>query len=129
MDIIIAHEDTILRKKLRQVLEGLGHRVVRESVNGLQAYNDYLAIEADLIFIHIDIPIYNGRQTLERIMQNNPQAFCVVLSHGDDKRKVFKLLDQGARHYLTLPFSPETTEKLMEDIKAIKKEMELSCIK
>lgn len=124
MRIVIGHENIVTRKKLRQLLEKLGHFVVEESNNGLQAYNMYMTHQPDLIFLHLKMPIYNGEQTLERILSYQPKAICIILTDDKDQRRIFKLLDKGAMHYLKIPFDESSLSKLLKDVQFLKKEME-----
>jgi len=125
MKIIIVHEEITIRKKLRQCIELEGHKVIGESVNGIQAYNNYLALEPDVIFLNIDMPIYNGQETLEKILAYNSKAFCVILSQNGDNKRVFDLLESGAKHFLNIPFDRHKVSRLLDDISKIRIEMEL----
>jgi CheY-like chemotaxis protein len=124
MRIIIAHEDIVVRKKLRHLLEKLGHYVVDESNNGLQAYNMYMTYQPDIIFLNFKMPIYNGEQTLERILNYQPKALCIILTDEQEHHKIFNLLEKGAVHYLKIPFDELNLSKLLKDVQFFKKEME-----
>lgn len=125
MKTIIVHEDIVVRKKLRQCIELKGHQVIGESINGIQAYNNYIALQPDVIFLNIDLPIYNGQETIKKILAYNPKAFCVILSQIGDNKRVFDLLELGAKHFLNIPFDMKMVSRLLDDISKIRIEMEL----
>jgi len=120
MRAILVHEDIIIRKRLRQILEGLGHEVVEEAANGIQAYNAYVGQRPDLIFINLDLPLYPVGETIKRILMYDPQAACILMSRKDDNKRVFHLIEAGAKHYLNLPFSPKSVEKILSDLAGMK---------
>jgi two-component system chemotaxis response regulator CheY len=124
MNIIIAHEDIIVRKKLRQALEKLNMEIVAEASNGLQAYNKYVEHRAELIFLHLNLPIYDGNSALNRIKIYEPNAICVMMGGHFQNRELFKALEDGATHYLELPIEEENVKRTIKEIMLIANEME-----
>lgn len=120
MKIIIAHEDIVIRKSIRQMFELLGYHVLAEAANGLQAYNKFVEYHPDMILLGLDLPIHDGINTLKRIKGYAQASICVMIGEQLKNREIFEALEHGATHYLTLPVDEVQVEKVMTDIKYMK---------
>lgn len=127
MKVIIAHEEIVIRKKIRQQLESLSIQVVAEASNGLLAYNKFVEFQPDIILLSLGLPIYDGISTLNRILTYAPQAICVMMGEHFNNREIFRALEYGATHYLELPIDQKKIERVLKDISIMNKEMESSC--
>jgi len=122
MDVIIADDDIIRRKKLRKILDDHNYNVIDEANNGLHAYNKYVAHEPDLILLSMKMPIFNSLDTIEKILSYNREAMIVIMSEQNQNKLVFEALEKGAIHYFTLPYEVERVINVIEEINHILKE-------
>lgn len=122
MNILIADDNIVRRKKLRKILDDRGYNVIDEANNGLHAYNKYVAHQPDLILLNLRMPIFNSLDTVEKILSHNKEAIIVVMSEQNQNKLVFEALEKGAIHYFTLPYEVEQVINVIEEIDHILKE-------
>lgn len=123
MRLVIAHEDIVIRKDIRQTLEKMNFSVVAEASNGLQAYNKYIEYYPDVILLSLSLTIHDGLNTLNRIKGYAPEAICVMIGEPLKNREFFQALENGAAHYMTIPVNEEQVHKILIDIKYMMKEV------
>jgi YesN/AraC family two-component response regulator len=92
---------------------------VAEAANGLHAYNKYVEFNPDLIFLNLDMPIYNGVNALQRILEYDENAIVIILSHANANREIYKCIDLGATHYIEKPIDEYGLSKVISDVKNI----------
>lgn len=118
MRVMIADENTIQRKKLRQVIETRGYKVVEEAHNGLLAYQKFIETKPDLLILNMRMPIHDGLSTMKRIFDQE-QANIVVMTHQKDNKMIFDALESGALHYLRLPLHEKNIIKTLDEVVSI----------
>lgn len=128
MNIIIAEEQILIRKKIRKVLEDYNHHVVAETDNGLITYNKYLQFQPDLILLSLTLPLLDGINTLLRIKKVHPEACVVILGEPVDKKTIFLAFEYGADHYLMKPVDSVKLATVLDEVIIMKDGVEL-CIK
>lgn len=119
MDILIADEDIVVRKKIRSLLETLGHRVLDEAQNGLHVYHKYVEKCPDLLMMNLNMSLYDGLSTVKRIRGFDEKAKIIVMMEERDNQKIFEAIENGAVHYLVYPLQEEDVLKVLYDIKKI----------
>lgn len=124
MIAIIADENIIIRKKLRQLLEKRQITVIAEAANGLHACNKFMEYKPDLIFINVNMPIYDGLSALKKIRNYDEKSSVIMMCEVGKNRIVFEALELGASHYIELPFDDTHLTRVLEDVRYIRNEME-----
>ena len=99
--LLIADDHRLFRRGLRQVCELVGgFTVVGEAENGQEAVDLARQLHPDVILMDIDMPILNGVQATQHILQHNPHARIIVLTVYRKDEYVFDAVRAGARGYL-----------------------------
>jgi DNA-binding NarL/FixJ family response regulator len=99
--ILLADDQTILRKGIRSLFEGRAeYEVVGEAVDGQQAIELTRSLKPDVILMDITMPGLNGIEATKRISGEMPASRVVVLSVHSDKRFIEKTIAAGAMAYL-----------------------------
>lgn len=124
MNVIIAHDDIIIRKRVRQLIEGYGFDVLAEAENGLQAYNKYVEFKPKLIILNLNLPIYDGLSTMKRIKSYHSESICVMMGRHENNRELFEAIELGATHYIEVPIQEEEVHRVLKDVQYIISEME-----
>lgn len=114
--ILIVDDSTIVRRNLKTILTRAGHEIVAEAENGLQAYREYENYKPDLITMDITMPLMDGVIAVKKIMNDYPEAAIIMVSAIDQKSMVMAAIENGARHYIIKPFSPE---KVLASVDAV----------
>jgi two-component system response regulator NreC len=99
--VLLADDHKIVRDGLRSLLEkGDGLKVVGEAANGQIAVELAGQLKPDVVVMDIGMPVMNGIEATERILENQPEAKIIGLSMHSDRRFVSCMLEAGASGYL-----------------------------
>jgi len=103
--IILIDDDTNLRDVVSFMLKEAGHEVLPAS-HGQEGL-DLLSEEPDLVLTDIQMPVMDGMEVLQRIVENDPEnapPVIVLTAHGTVKQAV-EAMRLGAYSYLLKPFA------------------------
>jgi DNA-binding NarL/FixJ family response regulator len=99
--LLIADDHPILRRGLRCLLEAQsGWQVVAEAADGREAVAKAQDTRPDLAVLDIGMPVLNGLEAAQEIVQNNPRTKIVMLTVHDSDAMIHKVLASGARGYV-----------------------------
>jgi two-component system chemotaxis response regulator CheY len=85
------------------MLEALGHEVVGIAVDGKDAIDRYDRLHPELVFMDVRMPNINGLSSLQKIIEQFPDASVIVYTGGEPCKK--EAFAAGAQGYLEKPFS------------------------
>ena len=114
-NIMIVDDSPIFRRSLREILESMGHRIVKEAEDGREAVRAYTN-NVDLVTMDIQLPGIDGIEAVRHIRAQNPEATIVMISSVEQRSKVYDAIKLGAKHYIVKPF---TDEKVYEVVNAV----------
>lgn len=98
--ILLADDHAILRDSLRAYLELQPNiQVVGEAADGLEAVQEALRLQPDLILLDMAMPQLGGLDVARRIKQELPECKILILSQYDDADTVLPILQAGADGY------------------------------
>lgn len=99
--ILIADDEPIIRRDLRELLQGIGHTVVAEAGNGVQALELVARHRPDVVIVDIKMPALDGIAVAKEISAEYP---VIVLTAYSSPDLVLPARDAGVMAYLTKPF-------------------------
>ena len=111
--VLIAEDEALTRTILKARLEKLGHQVVAEAENGVQAVEAATAGKPDVIIMDIRMPEMDGIEAARRIVEQNPCAILFLTAFSEDTL-VEKAGETGALAYLMKPFRKEDLAPALE---------------
>lgn len=99
--ILLADDHKIVRDGLRSLLEKDDELdVVGEAPNGQIAVSLAHELAPDVIVMDIGMPVMNGIEATEKIVEERPGSKIIGLSMHSDRRFVSSMLEAGASGYL-----------------------------
>ncbi|CCW35598.1 response regulator receiver and ANTAR domain protein [Chthonomonas calidirosea] len=110
---IIADDEQLTRTIVRARLEKLGHQVVAEAADGLQAVEAARLYHPDVIVMDIKMPVMDGIEAARQVMAENPCAI-LFLSSFNEEELVEQAGETGALAYLMKPFRKEDLGPALE---------------
>jgi class 3 adenylate cyclase len=105
--LLVVDDNKVNRLLLGRSLQEQGHDIVLAE-NGQQGLEALRASAVDLVLLDIEMPVMDGYQMLERIIQdphlrNIP---VIITSAMDEMDSVVRCIEMGAEDYLTKPVNP-----------------------
>ena len=103
--VLIVDDSAFMRKALKEILSSDPDiEVVDTARNGLDALEKIERLKPDVITLDINMPVMDGKETLRRIMEEDPIPVIVVSSLTQDEAPItMELLDMGAFDYVPKP--------------------------
>lgn len=102
--IMIIEYDTIISKELYELLVNAGYEalILKDFLN---AKEEVLKSNIDLILLDINIPYQNGEQLLKEIRKESNIPVIMVTSRASETDEILSI-SYGADDYITKPYSP-----------------------
>lgn len=98
--ILIADDETHVRKYIRAVLERMNAEVIGEAADGMQALTLFAETKPHLLLLDINMPVKSGKTVLKDIMARFPKAFVIMLTSLVDPETVEDCIALGASGYI-----------------------------
>lgn len=116
--ILIVDDSRTSRKILRGILEGAGHQIVGEAMDGEEGVAKYAELKPDIVTMDITMPKLDGIASIKKIIETDSKAKVIMVTAAGQKEKVVEAIKIGAAEYITKPYDGE---KLLEAINNILK--------
>ncbi|GAE34245.1 response regulator [Halalkalibacter akibai] len=115
--ILIVDDHHVVRRGLVYFLTTVeGLQVVAEAGNGEEAIEKYKQVQPDVVLMDLDMPVLNGIESTQKIIEFDPQAIILVLTSFTDQDHVIPALEAGAAGYQLKDIEPE---QLAETVRAV----------
>ncbi|MFP4474612.1 MAG: response regulator transcription factor [Desulfatibacillaceae bacterium] len=98
--VIVADDEPHLRVLMRSIMRSMGIDIVGEAKNGKEAVEMWREFHPDLLLLDVNMPLMDGEDVLKEIMQDDEDAFVIMLTSVSDLGTVEKCVDLGASNYI-----------------------------
>lgn len=116
LNILVVDDSLIIRKNVKKYAANLGHAIIGEAKNGVQAVESCKELKPDLITMDITMPDMDGIEAVKRIREFDTNVnIIMVTSHGQEEM-VVSSLKSGAQGYLLKPVNEEKLAKAIANI-------------
>ncbi len=115
--VLLVDDHAVVREGYRRLLErDPGIEVVGEAGNSVEACEQALALEPQVIVMDIALPGVSGIEAMRRILAHRPQQRVLMFSMYDDVIFASRALEAGAHGYVSKASAPEV---LVDAISAV----------
>lgn len=115
--VIIFDDNNHLRKSLTEIINDSEHcEVVNDFSNTLNAIEDIIVTEPDVIIMDINMPEENGILATSRIKSEFPNIQILIQTVFDDDKNVFDAIATGANGYILKDISSDHLIQSIIDI-------------
>ncbi|HET9907560.1 MAG TPA: response regulator transcription factor [Anaerolineales bacterium] len=106
--LMIADDHTLFREGLKALLAVTDDiDIVAEAEDGDSALKKCKELQPDVILMDINMPVLNGLQVTQQIVEAFPQIGIIMLTMLEDDASVFHAMRAGARGYLLKGAHPQ----------------------
>ncbi|MBE5885570.1 MAG: response regulator [Lachnospiraceae bacterium] len=105
--ILIVDDSRTSRKILRTILEGAGHEVIGEAVDGVDGVNKFQELSPEITTLDITMPNMDGLEALKEIKKINASAKIIMVTAAGQQSKMVEAIKNGASEFVTKPFEAE----------------------
>jgi two-component system, NarL family, response regulator LiaR len=98
--VIVADDDPLARRVVRDALEAGGIIVIAEAANGREAVELSLYYKPDIVLMDLVMPEVDGIQATRQILEREPDVEVVILTSSDDDEVGIVGLRAGASGFL-----------------------------
>lgn len=117
--LAIADDHQLFLKSLSILISSFqGFTIVADALNGKDLVDKLARLEhqPDIILLDVTMPVMNGIQTAQYLLENYPAIKVVALSMKDDDNTIISMLKAGACAYLLKDIHPDELEKALHEI-------------
>ncbi len=114
--VLIVDDARVMRHKLRKMIEAVGHSIVAEASNGLDAFTVYKQYVPDLVTMDVSMPTMDGIQAVEKIIKTYPDARIIMTTSHKEKSTVLKAIKAGAKHYIVKPVRIQKIQEVFNQV-------------
>jgi two-component system chemotaxis response regulator CheY len=111
---LIVDDSVFARKNLGKMVESFGGQVAGEAGDGVTAIAEYDRIQPDIVLMDITMPLMEGIEAAERIVQQHPDARVVMVSSVGYQENIVAALQKGARHFVQKPVKAEVLYEVIK---------------
>lgn len=112
---IIADDEPNARRRIQRLLEEHEEfEIIKSSKNGKETLNDIRKLEPDLVFLDIQMPVYNGFELLELLDPDDLPEIVFITAYDEFALRAFEV---HAIDYLMKPFDKKRFEAALEKVK------------
>ena len=116
--VLIADDSPVMRAFVRRVIELSGVELAQcfEACTGAEALETLRSEWVDALLTDINMPVVDGEELLRRLAVDDllKSIPAIVISTDATHNRIERLMDLGARGYVTKPFLPETLRSELE---------------
>ena len=114
--VLIVDDSRTSRKILRTILEGAGHEVVGEAVDGSDGYIKYKQLSPDVTTLDITMPVMDGLEALKVIKNFDKDVKIIMVTAAGQQSKMVEAIKNGANEFVTKPFEADDILKLIDKL-------------
>ncbi|HLR75823.1 MAG TPA: response regulator [Virgibacillus sp.] len=114
--ILVTDDAAFMRMQLRDILTKLGHEVVGEAENGIEAVKKFKNLQPDLITMDITMPELDGVEAVKQIKAIDSDVKIIMCSAMGQQGMVVEAIQAGANDFIVKPFTPERIKESLDKV-------------
>lgn len=112
--VIVADDDPLARRLIRDALQLAGIIVIADASNGVEALELARHYNPDVVLMDVVMPTMDGIEATRRIRAQAPGVKVVMLTRSDDDELALVGLQAGAVGYLTKDISADAIPRVVQ---------------
>lgn len=117
LSLMIVDDSSVIRRRIERIQEYTSrYKIVATASNGMDAVDLFKRSRPEVITMDLTMPEMDGIETIENIMDIDPNVLILVVSALSDKATGIEALEKGARGFLLKPFSEKDLLEALEEL-------------
>ncbi|MFF2088950.1 MULTISPECIES: response regulator [Paenibacillus] len=116
LKVMIVDDAAFMRKTLRAIIENIGHQVIAEAENGVEAIRLFKLLQPDLITMDITMPEMDGISAVKEIKAISSDIKIIMCSAMGQRALIIEALQAGANDFIVKPFHSDRIAHAIEDL-------------
>lgn len=110
--VYIADDHTLFRKAMVNLLKTFRKiRLVKDAENGKELLNLIKQEPPDVAIVDLQMPVMDGTETCEHILQRHPDIKIIVLTMHDSENYILHMMELGVHAFLLKNTEPDELER------------------
>lgn len=105
LKILVVDDSLIMRRNITKFVESLGHKVIGDAKDGLEAITLYMRLKPDLVTMDITMPEMDGIAAVKELRKIDKDAKIIMLTSHGQEDMVITAIRSGASGYLLKPIN------------------------
>ncbi|KRF09793.1 response regulator [Paenibacillus sp. Soil787] len=114
--LMVVDDSMFMRLMIKNILLELGHEIVAEASNGLEAISLFLQHSPDIITLDITMPEMDGITALKEIKSYKSDSKIIMVSAMGQQSFVIEAITLGARDFIVKPFDKDRVAEAVKKV-------------
>jgi two-component system chemotaxis response regulator CheY len=114
LKVVVVDDSLILRRNVTKMLTELGHKVIAEAKDGMEAVSCYRKFEPELMTMDITMPEMNGIEAVQEIKKISKNVKIIMITSHGQEDMVMSAVRAGASGYILKPVTIDKLSKTIE---------------
>ena len=114
--VLIVDDSLVMRKKIKRVMDNLGHMVVAEARSAEEAISQHTSLQIDLITMDITMAGADGIHATTAIMASRTDTKIIMITSHGQEDMVVDALKAGAVGYILKPIDPNKVREAINSV-------------
>ena len=117
LNVFIADDHTLFRKAMVNLLRGFSNiKDVKDAENGKELLTLMKYQVPDVAIIDLQMPVMDGTETSENILQKYPDVKIIILTMHDSEKFILHMMEMGVHAFLLKNTEPEELEEAIDAV-------------
>jgi two-component system, NarL family, response regulator DegU len=117
LKVYMADDHTLFRKAMVNLINGFENVVeVKDAENGKELLTLMKYQTPDVAIVDLQMPIMDGVETCENILQKFPEVKIIILTMHDSERYILHMMEMGVHAFLLKNTEPEELEEAINAV-------------
>ena len=103
--VLVCDDASYMREMIMDIVTQVGHEVVAQAENGVEAVEKYKEFKPDVVTMDIVMPDMSGVDALRKIREADPHARIIMCTAIGQKALIKQAEDAGAVGFVIKPFT------------------------
>ncbi len=114
--VLIIDDAKFMRKTLSTLFKKHNFTVVGLAENGKEGVELYKQTSPDIVTLDITMPVMDGLEALEHIIEYDPNANVIMCSAMGQQKLVVEAIERGAKDFIVKPFDEKRVIETVHNI-------------